>query len=233
MHLISTELKSKLEDLLQPFVIATENPNPVSITDFIMSRLLGSFSFMLSQTGSDIYLKSVAYIKDVIIPHKIEVFKAGVSILKNQQILNQLSPSDAAKFNSNLYLHDISKMSSDELFAYATYDRKSGKGKKGFDRAWHHHKMNNLHHPEYWLNPNKSGELEVLEMPILYTIEMVADWIGAGKTYGSSLAEWLPENLHKFIFHSTTALDVKYILEATQDIRTSTVDNKITRLKVS
>ena len=60
--------------------------------------------------------------------------------------------------------------------------------------------MNNPHHPEYWLNPNRSGELEPLPMPNIYTLEMIADWIGAGKTYGSTLEEWLPKNINKFKF---------------------------------
>ena len=37
-------------------------------------------------------------------------------------------------------------------------------------------------------------------MPALYVMEMIADWMGAGKTYGSTLEEWLPNNLHKFRF---------------------------------
>ena len=81
-----------------------------------------------------------------------------------------------------------------------------------FEKAWHHHKQNNPHHPEYWLNPNRSGILDVLPMPKIYVLEMIADWIGAGKTYGSTLEEWLPSNLHKFVWHRETANNVFSIL---------------------
>ncbi len=42
---------------------------------------------------------------------------------------------------------------------------------------------------------------------------MVADWIGAGNTYGQNLGEWLPKNLPRFWFDKETATTLKWILE--------------------
>ena len=105
----------------------------------------------------------------------------------------------------NLWVHDMSKFSAKESYGYAMHDFKSSAPDILFERAWLHHKNHNEHHPEYWLNPNKEGVLSPMEMPTIYVLEMIADWIGAGAVYGSSLEEWLQKNLHKFELHEATA----------------------------
>lgn len=146
------------------------------------------------------YFNILSFFQKSIIPHKIEVCKAGMEFFKNSQISKYLNDQQKFDFQYNLWIHDISKFSADEAFGYAMYNRSTGHGKQEFELAWHHHKMNNPHHPEHWLNPNRSGTLEPLPMPNMYILEMIADWIGAGKTYGSTLEEWLPKNIDKFLF---------------------------------
>lgn len=152
------------------------------------------------------------YFKKTVIPHKIAVFEAGMELFKKEWFKNYMKAPDEELYLENLWLHDLSKFSANEAFGYALYNRHTGEGKEAFERAWHHHKMNNPHHPEHWFNPNRSGGLEPIPMPELYAMEMIADWIGAGKTYGSSLKEWLPDNLVKFRFGAATVV-VKNILE--------------------
>jgi len=153
--------------------------------------------------GDDMYYWGVLkYFQETVVPHKIAVYQAGVELLKNKELGLYLPSGDRELFLRNLWIHDMSKFSADEAFGYALYNRKTGSGKEGFERSWHHHKMNNPHHPEHWLNPNRSGILEPLTMPHIYVFEMIADWIGAGKTYGSTLEEWLPKNIDKFVFQS-------------------------------
>jgi len=144
--------------------------------------------------------KILVYFKSVVMPHKMEVLKAGLDFMQNPAFDKRFNEEERMQFGMNLILHDLSKFSDEEAFGYAMYDRKTGVGKEAFERSWHHHKMNNLHHPEYWMNPNRGGQCEVLPMPTIYIIEMIADWIGAGKTYGSTLEAWLPENIYKFKF---------------------------------
>jgi hypothetical protein len=128
------------------------------------------------------------------------------------------------KFMSNLDKHDKSKYSKAEFKGYADYFF----GEEGvprtpevinaFDLAWHHHYMNNPHHPEHWFMVDKSGITSPLEMPDIYIIEMLADWIGAGKSYGNPFETWVQSNIHKFGFAESTAKKVhecvKIILNA-------------------
>jgi hypothetical protein len=167
--------------------------------------------------GDDMYYWGVlGYFEKTVVPHKIEVFKAGFELLDIPAIFDLLKISERKAFKKNLWLHDMSKFSAPEAFGYAMHDFKNpnSKSKDAFELSWHHHKMNNPHHPEYWLNPNRSGVLEPIEMPAIYVLEMVADWIGAGKCYGSTIEVWLPENLHKFRFHPKTICLLMDVLQA-------------------
>ncbi len=142
----------------------------------------------------------MGYFEKTVIPHKVQVYVAGLELLHNPNLKQLFNSINQDEFLDNLFVHDLSKFSAAEAFGYATYNRETGNGKEGFEKAWHHHKMHNPHHPEYWLNPNRDGIIEPIAMPTIYALEMVADWIGAGKTYGKSLEEWLPGNLHTFNF---------------------------------
>lgn len=170
--------------------------------------------------------KVFMYFNDVVVPHKIEVYKGGGELIK---ALKSIRVSED-EFKRNLWLHDLSKFSADEAFGYAMHDFKNFRlaTQDGFEAAWHHHKMHNPHHPEHWLNPNKSGQLEIRPMPMIYIVEMVADWIGAGRTYGSSLKEWLSGNLHKFVLHQETSSILQMILD---DLGYNTAFNKLDTIK--
>ncbi len=67
-----------------------------------------------------------------------------------------------------------------------------------FDEAWLHHIHRNPHHWQYWLLQEDDGDLKVLEMPMRYRKEMVADWIGAGKATGHpDTPAWYEKNKDK------------------------------------
>ena len=55
---------------------------------------------------------------------------------------------------------------------------------EAFDLAWLKHQKRNPHHHQFWLLPEDSGGTKVLEMPLEYRKEMLADWRGAGKAQG-------------------------------------------------
>lgn len=156
------------------------------------------------------YFNVLAYFQEKVVPHKIAVFQSGIELSRNQWF--EKLYIDKAQFIENLWLHDISKFSANESFGYAFHDFKSKEYSLSFEMAWHHHKQFNAHHPEHWLNANRSGILDVLPMPKIYIVEMIADWIGAGRTYGSTLEEWLPKNIQKFKWHEKTAVELKEIL---------------------
>mgnify|MGYP000706361325 CR=1 FL=1 len=151
------------------------------------------------------------YFKDVVIPHKIAVFKAGEEFTKSVWFQKFIA-ENLEVWIDNLYLHDISKFSANEAFGYAFHDFKNKEFNPAFEKAWNHHKHHNEHHPEHWISTDKAGSPTFLQMPRIYIAEMVADWIGAGKVYGKPLSEWLPVNLHKFKFDERTAVDLQFFL---------------------
>lgn len=150
---------------------------------------------------------TIKYYLETVIPHKIEVFEAGMKLKKHFH-------REEAGIIRQLLVHDLSKFSAFET-AYATHNFKgenSQEQKDAFEFAWLHHKHNNPHHPEYWMDVNKGGDVTILEMPQHYIAEMVADWIGAGKVYGSDAKEWIPSNINKFRFAHRTAEKLAIIL---------------------
>ena len=85
-------------------------------------------------------------------------------------------------------VHDLSKFSPTEFFESVKYycgsDSPINKAKKeqGYSLAWFHHRGRNKHHYEYWIDNLDNGGTPV-RIPYKYLIEMICDWIGAGKAY--------------------------------------------------
>lgn len=222
----STQLKEALaKNYLSKFTDVVGG-NPYELVDVLHGKYtVDDFAY-----HDDMYYWGVmGYFEKVVIPHKIAVHNAGIDLARQPWFKNYLGEQAKEQFIYNLWVHDLSKFSANEAFGYAMYDRKTGHGKDGFEQAWHHHKMNNPHHPEYWFNPNRSGELDQLPMEIIYAMEMIADWIGAGKTYGSSLEKWIPENLPKFKFGLSKSL-IRNILK---DVGIKTLISEDNRLIVN
>lgn len=90
-------------------------------------------------------------------------------------------------------LHDLSKYSLSEFINSVKYYTgtqspiDTEKELKGYSYAWLHHRGHNRHHWEYWVDNLSSGG-EALKMPLKFTLEMICDWIGAGKAYNKK--EW-------------------------------------------
>ena len=87
-------------------------------------------------------------------------------------------------------VHDLSKFSREEFLSSVKYyqgDRSPIEAEKeaiGYSKAWLHHKGRNKHHWEYWTDFNsKTGEIITNKIPDKYAIEMICDWVGAGKAY--------------------------------------------------
>jgi hypothetical protein len=121
----------------------------------------------------------------VITRHKWEVFKAC--------------------WRAGLYwqgiVHDLSKYSPAEFIEYAHYFQgnsspvDAAKREKGFCFAWLHHRGRNPHHYEYWVDDVDKGGRPLI-MPYKYVMEMVCDWIGAGKCYNKK--NWSKEEPLKY-----------------------------------
>lgn len=86
--------------------------------------------------------------------------------------------------------HDLSKYSPTEFISGAKYYQgtRSPNEKErelyGYSKAWMHHKGRNKHHYEYWNDYNpKTKEIEHVEMPLNYVVEMFCDRVAASKIY--------------------------------------------------
>jgi hypothetical protein len=95
-------------------------------------------------------------------------------------------------------VHDLSKFSPAEFMPAAKYfqgDRSPIEAEKediGYSNSWLHHKGRNKHHWEYWCDYNDdTGEVIPYKIPYRYVVEMICDWIGAGKVY--SKEKWTQE----------------------------------------
>jgi hypothetical protein len=54
-------------------------------------------------------------------------------------------------------------------------------GDEAFDFAWLLHQKRNRHHWQWWILPEDDGRFKVLEMGQVYVLEMICDWMGAGR----------------------------------------------------
>lgn len=116
-------------------------------------------------------------------------------------------------------IHDISKFRPSEWFPYArTFYAKDGSKQyvesPEFAIAWNHHQKQNKHHYQYWYITWDRGESEALTMPQKYVLEMVADWMGAGRAITGKweAKEWYLKNRDKIKLSVTTSLMVNEIL---------------------
>ena len=115
-------------------------------------------------------------------------------------------------FPSLLEVHDQSKWCPLEFPGYARHF-KGGGDPDGFATAWLHHIHYNPHHWQHWIFSDgytpKGSKVEggVVEMPGIYVLEMVADWMGASRVYTGSwdMVEWLSKNIFRIKVHSVTA----------------------------
>lgn len=109
--------------------------------------------------------------------------------------------------------HDRSKLSSAEFPFYARWKMDPDE----FALAWLNHKNKNKHHWNYWIFPfgysPKGSRVEngIVEMPENYALEMIADWLGAGRAYEGSwnISDWLKTTMPTIYLHSNTARFVR------------------------
>ena len=86
------------------------------------------------------------------------------------------------------FKHDMSKFSPTEFWESVKYYKGTSspipecKKDKGYSLAWQHHKGRNPHHYEYWTDNYDTG-MTVIKMPYKYVLELIADYLAAGKTY--------------------------------------------------
>ena len=134
-------------------------------------------------------------------------------------------------------VHDWSKFLPSEFIPYARYfygpkyqflisingDRRNHALNTGeyqefindaFDRAWLTHQHRQPHHWQYWVLREDSGDTKVLQMLYPVCMEMVSDWIGAGRAINRTTPDpadpcketrrWYLANKEKILLHPET-----------------------------
>lgn len=85
-------------------------------------------------------------------------------------------------------IHDLSKFSPCEFFESVKYYQgmdspiNACKKENGYSMAWFHHRGRNPHHYEYWVDNLDNGG-QPIKMPFKYAVELVCDYLGAGRAY--------------------------------------------------
>lgn len=110
--------------------------------------------------------------------------------------------------------HDMSKFSPIEFWESVKYYQgtsspiDASKKANGWSRAWQHHKGRNTHHYEYWVDDLDHGG-KALIMPFKDTVEMLCDYLGAGRaysgknfTYQGEYEWWLKKKSSPLLMHS-------------------------------
>lgn len=88
-----------------------------------------------------------------------------------------------------------------------------------FTRAWLHHVHYGPHHWQYWCLVRDDGSVQTLRLPETYQYEMVADWMGAGRSVAGTWnpLEWYRENRDKMMLHEGSRLGIEMkMVEATR-----------------
>jgi hypothetical protein len=115
--------------------------------------------------------------------------------------------------------HDLSKFRPSEWFPYArTFYKSDGSGQyvesPEFSKAWNAHQNRNPHHWQYWVLLMDDGGVQPLPMPKACMLEMVADWMGAGRAITGKwdVLEWYAKNKDRMQFHPITQVYVEQLL---------------------
>jgi hypothetical protein len=173
--------------------------------------------------------KKITYCKDVIesVEKYSEYVKSHIENVKTCYIMainafKDVFPNvyknetETFKLISNIKNHDKSKIEPDELFAYAHRffpiegedDPKSKENKDKFKLAWFNHVSKNPHHPSYWVLVDNNGT-EIFDMPDIYIIEMLCDWMAMSKHFNSTTLEyWQSESAQKLPMSNYTKFKV-------------------------
>lgn len=120
--------------------------------------------------------------------------------------------------------HDLSKFSLTEFIESIKYYKGTSspidecKKVNGVSYAWQHHKGRNDHHYEYWVD-NLDSEMTLIEMPCDCAVEMLCDFLGAGRaysgekfTYEGELRWWMNKLETKPSIYYTTKYFISFML---------------------
>ena len=121
---------------------------------------------------------------DAYIKEHIENLKQGLEWMQTNLSGSFINGEKLTEAMLNADIHDQSKWTVEEYDAYDKYfygdHVRPPEVQSAFDRAWLHHIHQNPHHWQHWVlledDPNLGSFGKVLDMPLEYIYEMIADW---------------------------------------------------------
>jgi hypothetical protein len=140
------------------------------------------------------YLKFLKFI----LLHKyyvlIECWKRGLYLRGIMHDMSKFRPSEFIGFSGNFIVPD-------ESMKHQSISTRHS----NFEKSWLLHQNRNKHHWQYWILIGDGGEEHCLEMDRTSCIEMLCDWIGAGKAHGmvSPPDDPLLETRNWFLLHQS------------------------------
>ena len=119
-----------------------------------------------------------------------------------------------------LLVHDMSKFLPGEFVSYAKafYDINGNFDyveSNWFMKNWNYHQKRNKHHWQYWVLILDRGDIVTIKIPKKYLTEMIADWLGAGKTITGKwdIANWFEKNKDIIIMENTSKQMIESIIK--------------------
>ena len=158
------------------------------------------------------------YLFKYLVRHKwfvlIECWKRGLYWQGIVHDMSKFLPSEFPQYAKFFYGKDSKQESRESRYQSINY------AQRYFQRAWQRHLMRNGHHWQNWINVQDVGIQVVLEMPLKYAVEMVCDWIGAGKAQGyydpnkpmKEVRNWYSKNFKRIILHPNTQYYIEQLL---------------------
>ena len=136
---------------------------------------------------------------------------------KNKEYIKTIIPDEylMGELYKNVLKHDSSKFSVEEFNGYRQwFNTKPGevKDKELFDYAWLHHIHYNTHHWNHWVLIDKNNDMIVLNMPIIYIVEMLLDWTAMGYHFNDTAESWYYKNKEDIILSDKTRETVEEII---------------------
>ena len=151
--------------------------------------------------------------------HKNNVYSAFKWLERNlPELFDEPDVRNMCEFNCR-YKHDESKTNPDEYQAYDNYfyGDKSYDVVNQFERAWLKHIHRNPHHWQHWvlINDNPDEGEKIIDMPDIYIIEMICDWMSFAINKGDlrELLKWYEEHEKYMKLSDYTRMKVNEILE--------------------
>lgn len=120
-----------------------------------------------------------------------------------------------------LLIHDWSKFLPSEFGPYAVYfyggddgPMRSPQSADRFEVAWLKHVHRNDHHWQHWVTTRPDGTASAAVMPRAAVLEMLADWLGAGRAQTGKwdATEWYLRNRNQMRLHPFTRVIVESVL---------------------